>query len=151
MRSANVVPATEDLGIHYFTSSKEVKAKFNEYTYEILQECDTHEYTHKYEQYLIWNCRKDPKLINKNYKTGGYIDFFNDKFPKDKPVRTAPLGKISCPVRDGVYVYPHEIKDIDYIKQRILITTSIEKTRKWMNILSDLLTELENSKLHNKK
>ncbi|NBO22927.1 hypothetical protein EBU94_06285 [bacterium] len=41
MRSANKLPAAQDLGIVYFTSSKKVKTDFSNYAKEIIQEFET--------------------------------------------------------------------------------------------------------------
>jgi hypothetical protein len=64
-RCANKVPATEDLGTHYFTSSNYVKPRFNEFSYEIIFE-GTKEEVFKLESELIKEHWRQPYLINKN-------------------------------------------------------------------------------------
>lgn len=72
-RRANVVPALEDLGTNYYTSSDEVKRNFNEFDYEILSEYDSPLMAFEVEQVLIYENRHNQLLINKNYKTKNHI------------------------------------------------------------------------------
>ena len=73
-RSANKVPADQDLGFYYFTSCKEVRNNFSEYSYEILSEYDNIEMAYEVEQVLLYNLRHDPLLINgDNFRKKNHI------------------------------------------------------------------------------
>lgn len=72
-RRANNFSANDDLGIHYFTSSKEVRKNFSEYKFEILSEYDSPLMAYEVEQLLIYENRHNPLLINKNYKVSNHI------------------------------------------------------------------------------
>ena len=72
-RRANSFPSTEDLGVHYFTSSCEVRKYFNEYKFEILSEYDSALMAFEVEQLIIYESRHNPLLINKNYKVSNHI------------------------------------------------------------------------------
>src|SRR3989304_2364230 len=52
-RSANKTPSSEDLGILYFTSSKEASRRFNEFTITIIAEFFKKEDAYIFEQQLI--------------------------------------------------------------------------------------------------
>lgn len=86
-RAANKVPADEDLGIHYFTSSKEVSADFQNYNFEILSEYESVLMAFEVEQRLIYECRNDELLINKNFKVRNLIEV------NPKPVQIKPVDK----------------------------------------------------------
>lgn len=73
-RTANKLPASDDLGIHYFTSSKEVKKDFHNYIFEILSEYDSALMAFEVEQRLIYECRHNELLINKNFKVRNLIE-----------------------------------------------------------------------------
>lgn len=63
-RCANKVPASEDLGKYYFTSSKYVKPRFHEFNYEIVFE-GTKEEAFKLEEELIAEHWRQPYLLNR--------------------------------------------------------------------------------------
>lgn len=64
-RSANKVPATDDLGKEYFTSSKTVRPRFNEFTPTILKEFTCKEDAIDYEQSIIHDNWGNPLLLNR--------------------------------------------------------------------------------------
>lgn len=74
-------PSSNDLGIQYFTSSKIVKPKFEEFEYIILAEFFNSDDAYKFEQYLIFQNWGNPLLLNKfhqynslkMFKTNGTI------------------------------------------------------------------------------
>ena len=86
-RRANIHPSTKDLGIHYFTSSKEVRQNFKEYEFEILSEYESPLMAYEVEQLLIYESRYNPLLINKNYKVSNHITL------DPKPVCLKPAEK----------------------------------------------------------
>lgn len=84
-RSANKVPADKDLGFYYFTSCKEVRNNFSEYSYEILSEYDSIEIAYETEQVLLYNLRHDPLLINgDNFRKRNHISL------DPKPILVVP-------------------------------------------------------------
>jgi len=68
VRWANKVPAIEDLGTYYFTSSKNVAPRFNEFNTKILAEFFDKDTAFEYEQQLIKEEWNSPLCLNKNYK-----------------------------------------------------------------------------------
>ena len=68
MRSANTVVAENDFGVTYFTSSKEVKEKFNEYDWIIFAYFQTHTDAFLFENSKIKEEWKNPLLLNKHYQ-----------------------------------------------------------------------------------
>ena len=69
-RSANKVPAHEDLGHKYFTSSKKVKSRFHEFDITMILKCDDAQEAYDLEQFLIWADWKKPGMINKHHHYG---------------------------------------------------------------------------------
>jgi hypothetical protein len=67
-RRANKVPAIDDLGKKYFTSSKIVKPFFNEFTYEIIKEFINAYEAFWYEQKLIAENCKNPLILNRRFQ-----------------------------------------------------------------------------------
>jgi hypothetical protein len=86
-RSANKLPAAEDLGVHYFTSSDIVSKDFQNYNFEVLSEYDSVLMAYEVEQRLIYECRHDELLINKNFKVRNLIEV------DPKPVKIQPVEK----------------------------------------------------------
>lgn len=74
-RSNNKVPAHEDLGTIYFTSSKVVGPTFSEFDIEIIQEFLTAEEAYLYEQRLIYENIRNPLLLNMHcsHESKGYF------------------------------------------------------------------------------
>lgn len=64
-RSANKLPAIQDLGFKYFTSSKYVKPRFHEFNYTIIQEFLDPNEAYDLEQFLIYQERKNPSMLNR--------------------------------------------------------------------------------------
>jgi hypothetical protein len=64
-RSRNKLPAAQDLGNVYFTSSKNVRPRFDEFDYIILETFDNKIQAHSYEQSLIKEHWNNPLLLNK--------------------------------------------------------------------------------------
>ena len=89
-RKANIVPAAEDLGIHYFTSCSEIKDNFNDYTYEILSEYDHPLMAYEVEQRLIYEFRYNDLLINKNHKVRNMIQLDPKSVKPSKPYKKFP-------------------------------------------------------------
>jgi hypothetical protein len=135
VRTGNWLPAKEDLGIHYFTSSNIVQPCFNEYLYEVLSEYDNPEQAFMVEQNLIWNSRKDKKLLNRNCKSGGFQDKFGNSYPTKRERReNHPLGQIKCPIQN-IWIDPEKLTDIEYLKNRIQNTQSKKNLKKWAQLL----------------
>lgn len=68
MRSANKVCAEQDLGVHYFTSSKHVKNNFSEYDIEIKAYFIDQLAAFEFENDLIKEHWGDPLLLNRHYQ-----------------------------------------------------------------------------------
>ena len=68
MRSANTVPAIEDIGIIYFTSCNTIKSNPYAYNYEVIAEFDTIEETFAYENMIIKNEWNNDLILNKHYQ-----------------------------------------------------------------------------------
>lgn len=68
MRSANKVCAEQDLGIHYFTSSKHVKNNFSEYNIEIIAYFIDQLSAFEFENNLIKEHWGNPLLLNRHYQ-----------------------------------------------------------------------------------
>jgi hypothetical protein len=68
MRSANKVVAEQDLGVHYFTSSKHVKNNFSEYDIEIVGYFVDQISAFDFENELIKEHWGDPLLLNRHYQ-----------------------------------------------------------------------------------
>jgi len=68
MRSANRVTAHLDIGISYFSSSKEVKDDFENYSIEILKEFDDSDSAFGYENELIRENFNSELIINKHFQ-----------------------------------------------------------------------------------
>jgi len=69
MRSANKTVAEEDLGKKYFTSSKTVKANFNDYEITILAYFVDWESAFYFENETIKENWNNPLILNKHYQT----------------------------------------------------------------------------------
>ncbi len=68
MRSANKVVAEQDLGIHYFTSSKKVKENFEKYDITILAYFADQLSAFEFENQIIKENWDSPLLLNKHYQ-----------------------------------------------------------------------------------
>lgn len=68
MRSANKVVAEQDLGTHYFTSSKFVKNNFDDFTTTIIAYFKDQLSAFMFENELIKDCWGDKLLLNKHYQ-----------------------------------------------------------------------------------
>lgn len=69
-RSKNVslgIKSIDDLGVKYFTSSRNIRKSFTEYNYEVLVEFFTIDDAYDFEQDLIRDHWGDPLLLNKHY------------------------------------------------------------------------------------
>lgn len=64
-RKANKAPASQDLGIKYFTSSRLVKSRFHEFVYTIIQEFVNPIEAYDLEQLLIHQEFKNPLILNR--------------------------------------------------------------------------------------
>ena len=74
-RKANKVPASQDLGIEYFTSSKYVEPRFHEFNYTIIQEFNDPFEAYDLEQFLIYQERKNPLMMNRRCHHGSKSRF----------------------------------------------------------------------------
>jgi|LakMenE01Jun11ns_1017448.scaffolds.fasta_scaffold9959694_124 hypothetical protein len=74
-RKANKVPANQDLGIDYFTSSKTVEPRFQEFNYTIIQEFVDPLEAYDLEQFLIYQELKNPLMLNRRCHHGSKIRF----------------------------------------------------------------------------
>ncbi len=76
-RAANLVPPLDDLGVIYFTSSKDVKPHFDKFDREIVAEFELGIDAWWAEQDLIKTHRNNPLLLNKSFydKSTGHRAF----------------------------------------------------------------------------
>ena len=65
-RCNNKLPAGEDLGYEYLTSSKLVKPRFHEFTYHVIAEFFDKNDAYEFEQQLIYEYWKSPGILNKS-------------------------------------------------------------------------------------
>ena len=70
-RSNNTKSSYEDLGVDYFTSSKEVRPIFNQFNIEIIAEFFDGKDAWSFEQILIGENFRNPFMINKSYYKNG--------------------------------------------------------------------------------
>lgn len=70
-RCKNKVPASQDLGIRYFTSGKITKEHFREFDYEIVAEFADADEAYDVEQRLIYQHKNNPLILNKQYRIDG--------------------------------------------------------------------------------
>ena len=82
-RCANKVPAHQDLGTHYFTSSKYVRPIFNEFDWEIIFE-GSKDKAFKLESDLIDEHWRKPYLLNKANQGGKFINECHSEESKSK-------------------------------------------------------------------
>lgn len=128
-RRANELPAAEDFGIHYFTSCPEVRDYFEDYTFEILSEYDSSLMAFEVEQRLIYECRYDDLLINKNHKVRNLIQVdprpVQPSIPYKKPPPDYGPRKRSSPVPAGVKKRKARARRIkEKLKQKSLLDTA---------------------------
>jgi len=97
-RSANKVPASQDLGVIYFTSSKIIKPIFNEFDYLILAEHETGELAYKEEQLLIEQHWGNPLLLNRAYHKQNKTAFRNKGHAKENRKKFGRPGKTQAPL-----------------------------------------------------
>lgn len=64
VRWANKVPAIHDIGIRYFSSSPKIKENSTNFNWEVLKEFDDKFTAFEFEQSLIRENKKDPKILN---------------------------------------------------------------------------------------
>ena len=67
-RRGNKVPSTQDIGTHYFTSSRVVKPNFDKFNVTIVAEFFDHYEAYWFEQQLIAENFKDPLILNRKYQ-----------------------------------------------------------------------------------
>lgn len=68
-RCSNDVPSSEDLGFKYFTSSKNVKTKFNEFDYQIVAEFFDADSAYQFEQQMIKENFDNPLILNRHWQS----------------------------------------------------------------------------------
>ena len=83
-RSANKVPADEDLGKRYFTSSNSVRPRFHEFNYEVVAEFFDSVAAYDYEQLLIHESWGKLGLLNKNCHYGKKRLYSSDEETRKK-------------------------------------------------------------------
>jgi len=66
VRLANKLPAESDLGHKYFTSSKFVKPRFNEFTHQIIAEFFDKDAAYEFEQELIFENKQNSNILNRH-------------------------------------------------------------------------------------
>ena len=76
-RKANSVPASQDLGFEYFTSSEYVEPRFHEFNYTIIQEFVDPFEAYDLEQFLIYQELKNPLILNRRCHYGKEKRFTN--------------------------------------------------------------------------
>lgn len=68
-RCSNKSPSQEDLGVKYFTSSKNVKSRFKEFDIQILAEFFDRDSAYQYEQQLIKDNFNNPLILNRHWQS----------------------------------------------------------------------------------
>jgi len=91
-RKANKVPANQDLGIDYFTSSKYVEPRFHEFNYTIIQEFTDPREAYDLEQFLIYQELKNPLMLNRRCHYGSKKRFT----PSGNQVSSETKAKMSA-------------------------------------------------------
>lgn len=115
MRSANRVIAELDLGVHYFTSSKQVRENFENYDVQIIAYFKDHKSAFLFENDLIASFWGNPQLLNKHFQKNhssfsmaGFsrpdLSFYN-KQSKSKPKEFREYECTCC--RDVFYREEH--------------------------------------------
>lgn len=123
-RYANKVPAEDDLGINYFTSSKSVKPRFNEFDTFILGEFDDVSETLQFENNLIRYYWKTPKLLNKSLFTDDKVAYASTKTDEHKrKIGIAHEGKAK-PFNLGPLNY-------NYGKGHLITGTNNPNAKRW--------------------
>lgn len=92
-RKANKVPADQDIGVLYFTSSKEIKHRFSDFNWTILAEFFIPEDAYDFEQTLIYEHWGNKNLLNKHCSHGKnrWVSARNPKSPESNKKRSATL------------------------------------------------------------
>jgi len=90
-RCANKVPANEDLGIKYFTSSKLVKKTFENFECFVLGEFEDKDAAYTFEQNLIKECFSNPLILNKHWQDTKTYSMLGFKRPD--------LGKLNSEIK----------------------------------------------------
>ena len=132
VRYGNTCPAELDLGKRYFTSSKIVKPKFNEFNYEILKEFNDSLSAIDYEKNLIEENWSNPLILNKavvqsdKWRCTGHTEETKRKMSetkkgkppnnKGKTLREETKQKI----REKSLQYKHSDESIEKIRQKAL-------------------------------
>ena len=103
MRSANKLVAEEDLGTHYFSSSKFIKNNFEEYDKEIIAYFIDQISAFEFENNLIKEHWGNPLLINKHYQKSmskfsmtGYKRADVSEFNKNTKSKPKEIRKYTC-------------------------------------------------------
>lgn len=80
-RFGNSLPSSQDLGKEYFTSSKFVRPRFDEFEYRVLAEFFDDKDAFWFEQRLIEENWNDPNILNRKYQKQGTTIFRGPKGP----------------------------------------------------------------------
>lgn len=95
VRYGNKYPPELDLGKRYWTSSKTVKPKFDEFDYEILAMFFDREHAIDFEQQLITEHWKDPLILNKAIQVSKTFRCVGHSVETRKKMSDARKGKPS--------------------------------------------------------
>lgn len=134
-RCANKVPASDDLGIYYFTSSKTVSKRFEEFRYEVLKEFNNKNDAYWYEQSLIESQWKQDGLLNKKYQA----DSGRGMFRQSGPLTEEHKRKISLAQKGVPKSIEHNLKVSLAQKGRPLSEKHKASLRKPKTITEELL------------
>lgn len=120
-RSANKFPAEQDLGHEYFTSSKVVKPRFNEFKIQIIAEFFESVDAYDFEQKLILEYWGNHKLINKMIRHNGKNRWsFHGRKHSEETKNKMRNRKISDETREKSRKRRHSEETKDKIRSTLL-------------------------------
>ena len=132
VRYGNKYPASLDLGKRYWTSSKIVKPKFNEFNYEILKEFDESKSAIDYEKKLIEENWNDPLILNRaivqsdKWRCTGHSESTRKKMSESKKGKP-PNNKgkklseeTKKKISEKSSLYKHSEESIEKIRQKAM-------------------------------
>jgi len=128
MRSANTVVAENDLGVHYFTSSKFVKSNFDCFKIKILAYFVDQEAAFEFENNLIRDNWGNSLLLNKHFQTSmstfsmtGFArpdQSIRNKHTKSKPKESRTYVCPNCQIEHIKVEHSHLIRKDKYCSKR---------------------------------
>jgi len=141
VRWANKVPSYADLGIVYFSSSKTIKPKFNEFITEILAEFFNKNDAILFEQQLIKDSWNVPGRLNKAYqgKSAIVIDNTRRKHTEEHKKKQANHG-----AKNGMFGRTRTTLEIDKANKTKSLRSKEENIKSYSRIKSQ--TEIDKIK-----